>query len=206
VYKAVARGDMRKARSLQKLILKSQSARFIAIRQVTQLNAGKKTAGVDGKKSLNHKERFELNEIIKANENNWKHQKLREIPIPKKDGSTRMLKVPTIADRAWQCIAKLALEPAHEATFHARSYGFRTGRSAHDAQKFLFLNLSSRHNGSNKRVLELDIEKCFDRINHTKIMDTLFQPKRTETRYLAMFKSRNQRRLPKSRYSPRGSG
>jgi retron-type reverse transcriptase len=121
VYKAVAIGDMRKARSLQKLILKSQSARFIAIRQVTQLNAGKKTAGVDGKKSLNHKERFELNESIKANVNNWKHQKLREIPIPKKDGSTRTLKVPTIADRAWQCVAKLTLEPAHEATFHARS-------------------------------------------------------------------------------------
>jgi retron-type reverse transcriptase len=158
VYKAVAKGDMRKARSLQKLILKSQSARFIAIRQVTQLNAGKKTAGVDGKKSLNHKERFELNEVIKANVNNWKHQKLREIPIPKKDGSTRTLKVPTIADRAWQCVAKLTLEPAHEATFHARSYGFRTGRSAHDAQKFLFSNLSSKVNGSTKRVLELDDE------------------------------------------------
>jgi retron-type reverse transcriptase len=70
VYKAVASGDMRKARSLQKLILKSQSARFIAIRQVTQLNAGKNTAGVDGKKSLNHKERFELNKNIKANVNN----------------------------------------------------------------------------------------------------------------------------------------
>jgi retron-type reverse transcriptase len=68
VYKAVANGDMRKARSLQKLILKSQSARFIAIRQVTQLNAGKRTAGVDGKKSLNHKERFELNENIKDGE------------------------------------------------------------------------------------------------------------------------------------------
>jgi group II intron reverse transcriptase/maturase len=87
-----------------------------------------------------------------------------------------MLKVPTIADRAWQCLAKYALEPAHEATFHARSYGFRTGRSAHDAQKILFLNLNSKANGINKRVIELDIEKCFDRINHSAIMDNLIAP------------------------------
>lgn len=56
VFKAVQVGDKRKAQSLQKLILKSKSARLLAIRQVTQLNAGKKTAGIDGKKSLNFEE------------------------------------------------------------------------------------------------------------------------------------------------------
>jgi len=173
---AVQVGDKRKARSLQKLILKSQAAKLLAIRQVTQLNAGKKTAGIDGKKSLTFEERFALADSIFVNHTNWKHQGLREIPIPKKDGTTRMLKVPTIADRAWQCLAKYALEPAHEATFHARSYGFRTGRSAHNAQKHLFDNLNSRVNGIDKRVIELDIEKCFDRINHSTIMDNLIAP------------------------------
>jgi len=176
VYKAVSAGDKRKARSIQKLILKSQAARLLAIRQVTQLNTGKKTAGIDGKKSLSFEERFALDTELSKNYTNWKHQGLREIPIPKKDGTMRMLKVPTIADRAWQCLAKYALEPAHEATFHARSYGFRTGRSAHDAQKYLFNNLRSTSNGINKRVIELDIEKCFDRINHSAIMDNLIAP------------------------------
>jgi len=176
VYKAVQVGDKRKARSLQKLTLKSQAARLLAIRQVTQLNAGKKTAGIDGKKSLSFEERISLVTELTEHHTNWKHKGLREIPIPKKDGTTRMLKVPTIADRAWQCLAKYALEPAHEATFHARSYGFRTGRSAHDAQKYLFNNLNSRCNGINKRVIELDIEKCFDRINHSAIMDNLIAP------------------------------
>ena len=176
VYKAVQVGDKRKARSLQKLILKSQSAKLLAIRQVTQLNAGKKTAGIDGKKSLSFEERFALAKELSQHHTNWKHQGLREIPIPKKDGTTRMLKVPTIADRAWQCLAKYALEPAHEATFHARSYGFRTGRSAHNAQKYLFDNLRSTCNGIDKRVIELDIEKCFDRINHSAIMDNLIAP------------------------------
>ncbi|MBD2279671.1 group II intron reverse transcriptase/maturase [Aphanizomenon flos-aquae] len=176
VYKAVQVGDKRKAKSLQKLILKSTAARLLAIRQVTQLNAGKKTAGIDGKTALSFEQRFELSEKLRTEANNWKHQGLREIPIPKKDGKTRILKVPTIADRAYQCLVKYALEPAHEATFHARSYGFRTGRSAHDAQKILFINLNSNANGKDKRVIELDIEKCFDRINHTAIMDRLIAP------------------------------
>ena len=176
VYKAVRAGEMKKARSLQKLILRSQAARFLAIRQVTQLNAGKKTAGIDGKLALTLKERFELEEQLRTKANNWKHKGLREIPIPKKDGTKRILKVPTISDRAWQAIAKYALEPAHEATFHARSYGFRTGRSAHDAQKILFNNLRSYAKGYQKRVIELDIKKCFDRISHASIMENLIAP------------------------------
>ncbi|MGL5059303.1 MAG: group II intron reverse transcriptase [Microcoleus sp.] len=176
MFKAIQAGDKRKAKFLQKLILKSTAAIMLAIRQVTQLNAGKKTAGIDGKASLTCEERLTLSEELRTKSNNWKHQKLRSIPIPKKNGSTRILKIPTIADRAWQCLVKYALEPAHEATFHARSYGFRTGRSAHDAQKILFNNLNSSCNGISKRVIELDIEKCFDRISHSSIMERLIAP------------------------------
>ena len=189
VYKAIQVGDKPKAKSLQKLILKSRAARMLAIRQVTQLNAGKKTAGIDGKASLTFEERFALSEELRAKSNNWKHQKLRSIPIPKKDGSTRLLKIPTIADRAWQCLAKYALEPAHEATFYATSYGFRTGRSAHDAQKILFNNIRSYCNGIEKRVIELDIEKCFDRISHNSIMERLIAPKGIKTGIFRCLKS-----------------
>lgn len=175
VFKAIQVGDKRKAMSLQKLILKSRAARFLAIRQVTQLNAGKKTAGIDGKSSLTNQERFCL-EILLKNPNKWYHNRLRLIPIPKKDGSTRYLKIPTIADRAWQCLAKYAIEPAHEATFHPNSYGFRIGRSVHDAQKQVFENLRSSSNGLSKKILELDIEKCFERISHSTIMKNLIAP------------------------------
>jgi len=176
-YKAVREGDTAKAMSLQKLIVRSRAARFLAIRQVTQLNNGKKTAGIDGKLALDFKERFELEQKLKTEANNWKHQGLRSIPIPKKDGSKRILKIPTISDRTWQCLAKFALEPAHEAEAHERSYGFRAGRSTHDAQKILFLNLSSKKKGYQKRVIELDISKCFDRISHSSIMERLIASK-----------------------------
>ncbi len=175
LFKAIRENDRVRAKNLQKLILKSSAARLLAVRQVTQLNAGKRTAGVDGQKSLDFKQRFALaKRLLEANK--WNHSKLREVPIPKKDGTTRMLKVPTMADRAWQCLVKYAIEPAHEALFHAKSYGFRPGRSAHDAQKILFNNLSAHANGINKRILELDIERCFDRIDHTSIMERVIAP------------------------------
>jgi len=176
VYKAIRAGNQRKARQLQKLILRSRAARFLAIRQIIQLNSGKKTAGVDGKTALRFKERFGLELLLKHCSQNWFHNRLRQIPIPKKNGIT-INRVPTIADRAWQCLAKYALEPAHEATFHPRSYGFRSGRSAHDAQQLLFSNLGSFANGINKKILEINIEKCFDRINHNAIMDNLIAPR-----------------------------
>ncbi len=176
IFKAVRKGDTAKAKRLQKLIITSHAARMLAIRQVTQLNTGKKTAGIDGKKSLTFYERFQLERVLRKHAKDWQHQGLREIPIPKKDGSIRLLKVPTIADRAWQCLVKYALEPAHEATFHARSYGFRPGRSTHDAQKVLFMHLRSQCNGITKRILELDIEKCFDRISHKAILDRIIAP------------------------------
>ena len=89
--------------------------------------------------------------------------------------------VPLIGDRAWQCLIKYALEPAHEALFHARSYGFRAGRSAHDCQKMVFQNLNSTSNGKNKKILELDIERCFDRIGHTSLMSMIIAPQSIKT-------------------------
>jgi len=67
---------------------------------VTQLNTGKKTAGVDGKASLIFTERFAIKQQLHAQVSTWKANKLRNVPIPKKDGGTRMLKLPTIGDRS----------------------------------------------------------------------------------------------------------
>jgi RNA-directed DNA polymerase len=91
IFKAIREGDKARAKSLQKLVLSSHAARMLAIRQVTQLNTGKKTAGIDGVKSLTFKERFLLEKTLKQNVKTWQHQGLREIPIPKKDGSKRII-------------------------------------------------------------------------------------------------------------------
>ena len=175
IYKAMQDGDLRKVRSLQRLVLKSRAARMLAVREVSQLNSGKKTCGVDGQKYLNFQQRLELVEKLKE-ANKWEHKGLRKVEINQKNGKMRILKIPTIPDRAWQCLVKYALEPAHEATFHARSYGFRPGRSRQDAQRYVFTQLQGNKNSLNKRVIELDIEKCFDRISHRVMMSKVIAP------------------------------
>jgi RNA-directed DNA polymerase len=178
LYKAMRANDRKRVLSLQRLILRSASARFLAIRQVSQLNAGKKTAGIDGQKQLTAQDRFVLAERLAQQWWQWQPVGLRQIKIPKGDGSQRILKIPTLHDRAWQKLMHYALEPAHEATFHARSYGFRPGRSTHDAQQMIFANLRSFAHGAEKTILELDIEQCFDRIDHGCLMRQVVLPQR----------------------------
>jgi group II intron reverse transcriptase/maturase len=175
IFKARKNGDRKRVLKLQKLLLNSKAVKYLAVRQVTQLNQGKATAGIDGKIALTCKERIELAEKL-SGWKSWKHQALRRVLIPKKDGTQRKLGIPTIGDRAYQCLLKYALEPAAEATFHGNSYGFRPGRGCHDIQKRVFNALRSNVNGASKIILEMDIEKCFDRINHEFMLSRVELP------------------------------
>jgi RNA-directed DNA polymerase len=197
IYEASRKEDRTKVINLQRLLLNSHYARMIAIRQVTQLNKVKRYAGIDGKLALTNSERFQLEKELSLTAKKWKHQGLRKMSM-KPNGKVRTLKIPTIADRAWQCLIKQVLEPAHEAAFHERSYGFRPGRSTHDAQKYLFLNLNSRVSGQNKKVLELDIEKCFDQMNHQTILDNIIGPVCLKKSLVYCLKMGP--RLPRTRY------
>ena len=80
--------------------------------------------------------------------------------------------IPTVEDRAKQALCRLALEPEWEARFEADFYGFRPGRSCHDAIESVFAALSNKrqHPDYYKLVLKVDIEKCFDRINHDLLL------------------------------------
>src|SRR5436305_2650896 len=115
IYKASREGNFRKVKKLQRLLLKSRSAKFLTVRQVTQLNTGKRTPGIDGKANLNDAERIQLVEELQGNSQNWNHKEVRRIFTPKKNGEKRPLGIPIIADRAWEALIKLALEPAAEA-------------------------------------------------------------------------------------------
>ncbi len=147
--------------------MKSWGAKCLAVRRVTQDNQGKKTAGVDGIKSLTPIERLQLLKTLKVEP---KAKSIRRIWIPK-PGTTekRPLGIPTLRDRATQALLKMALEPEWEARFEPNSYGFRPGRSCHDAREAIFNYTRYRA----KYVLETDINKCFDRINHKALLNKL---------------------------------
>lgn len=125
IYRASQRGDVKLLRRLQKLLMKSWAAKCLAVRRVSQDNRGKKTAGVDGVKSLTPKQRLNLVDELKLG---LKVKPTRRVWIPKpgKD-EKRPLGIPTMEDRALQALVKLALEPEWEARFEANSYGFRPG-------------------------------------------------------------------------------
>lgn len=170
IYRASQRGDVKQVRRLQKLLVKSQAAAHLATRRVTQENQGKKTAGVDGVKELTPPQRLELAKKLHAQPYQKKAKAVRRVWIPKPGkNEKRPLGIPVMEERARQALAKLALEPEWEAKFEPNSYGFRPGRSAHDAISYIFTCIRA----CPKYVLDADIAKCFDRINHTALLEKL---------------------------------
>src|SRR5438874_12773534 len=171
IYRASQRGNQRAVQKLQKLLMKSEAARLLAVRRVTQENQGKKTAGVDGVKSVRPKERLLMARHIHPTY--WKHikaQPVRRVWIPKPGKSEkRPLGIPTVFERARQCLAKLALEPEWEARFEPNSYGFRPARSAHDAIGAIFNGIRFK----SKYVLDADLKACFDNINQEALLNKL---------------------------------
>ncbi len=151
--------------------MKSEAARLIAVRRVTQENQGKKTAGIDGVKSVQPKDRLVMADCIHPK--HWKSQKpkpVRRVWIPKPGkAEKRPLGIPTMLERSKQALAKMALEPEWEAIFEHNSYGFRPGRSCHDAIAAIFNHIRSKP----KFVLDADIKGCFDHINQEALLKKL---------------------------------
>jgi RNA-directed DNA polymerase len=167
IYQAYINGDDKKGRRLQKTLMKSYHNRLLSVRKVSQDNQGKKTAGVDKVKSLTPKQRFQLAQNLNLGD---KSKPIRRIWIPKPGKKEkRPLGIPVMADRAAQALVMAALEPEWEAKFEDNSYGFRPRRGAHDAIEAIFNQIRYK----SKFVLDADIAKCFDQINHQKLLTKL---------------------------------
>lgn len=171
IYRASQRGNVQAVHRLQQLLMRSQAAQLLAVRRVTQDNRGKNTPGVDGVAKVEAAERLVMAKAIHPK--NWNKRKpspVRRVWIPK-PGKTekRPLGIPTMQDRARQGLVKLAVEPEWEAKFEPNSYGFRPGRSAHDAIDAINALVSSK----TKYVLDADIAGCFDHISHEALLAKL---------------------------------
>jgi RNA-directed DNA polymerase len=156
-------------------MLRCRSNLLLSVRRITQINAGKNTAGVDKVviKTPEARGRFvdEMSKDINSTIKPWRVNPVRRVYIPKPNGKQRPLGIPTVKDRVLQAMVKHALEPYWEMKFEGSSYGFRPGRSCHDAIEKIYG--ISRPNKHKKCVVDADIMGAFDNIGHDFLLRTI---------------------------------
>jgi RNA-directed DNA polymerase len=174
IFTAVQEGDLAKARNLQKMMLRSWSNTLVSVRQATQRNAGRKTAGIDGEVALTSSARMDVAVRVHQSRQSWRPRPVKRVYIPKAGNRAKLrpLGIPVIMDRCHQGRVRHALEPEWEARFEPRSYGFRPGRSCQDAIQAIYMTCKG---STAKRVwaLDSDLASAFDRINHDRLMEAL---------------------------------
>jgi RNA-directed DNA polymerase len=173
IFKAVQEGDWPMARNLQKLMLRSWSNTLVSVRQATQRNTGRRTAGIDGLVALTSQARAEMAVRVHASTGSHRPSPVRRVYVPKAGDKSKMrpLGIPVLIDRCHQARVKNALEPEWEARFEPRSYGFRPGRGCQDAVQSLFGIL----HGESGRVwiLDADLASAFDKISHEHLLEAI---------------------------------
>src|SRR5712675_1934343 len=173
IFTAAQEQDWPRVRNLQELMLRSRANTLVSVRQVTQRNTGRRTAGIDGEVALTPEARGQMAVRVHQSAASWRPRPVRRVYIPKASDRAKLrpLGIPVITDRCHQARVRNALEPEWEARFEPRSYGFRPGRGCHDAIESLFSTLC----GKSKRVwiLDADLAGAFDKISHGHLLEML---------------------------------
>ncbi len=174
IFTASQAGDLARVRNLQKLMLRSRANTLVSVRRVTERNAGRLTAGVDGEVVLTPEAKADLAERLQRRSEPFVAQPVRRVYIPKRgsSGKQRPLGIPVIFDRCHQARVVNALEPEWEARFEPKSYGFRPGRGCHDAIEAIY-EVAKGKSPRRRWVLDADLAGAFDRIAHDHILAML---------------------------------
>ena len=171
IFKAAQEQDWPRVRNLQKLMLRSRANTLVSVRQVTQRNAGRRTAGIDGEVALTPEARAEVAVRVHQSISSWRPRAVRRVYIPKASNRAKLrpLGIPVLMDRCHQARVRNALEPEWEARFEPRSYGFRPGRGCQDAIAAIY-NVCAGPAAKRMWALDADLAAAFDRIDHSHLL------------------------------------
>jgi RNA-directed DNA polymerase len=173
IFTASKAGDLAKVRSLQKLMLRSRSNALLSVRRVTELNAGRKTAGIDGVVRVTAPGKAALADAVQHQPAaSWEPKPVKRVYVPKANGKQRPLGIPVVVDRVRQAQVVNALEPEWEARFEPKSYGFRPGRGGHDAIACIYSTVGKK-TARRLWVLDADLAAAFDHIDHASLLAAL---------------------------------
>ena len=174
IFTATQEQDWPRVRNLQKLMLRSRANTLVSVRQVTQRNAGRKTAGIDGEVALTPEARAGVAVRVHQSITSWNPRAVKRVYIPKASNRAKLrpLGIPVLMDRCHQQRVRHALEPEWEARFEPRSYGFRPGRSCQDAIAAIFITCAGPR-AKRVWIVDADLSAAFDRIDHSRLLAAL---------------------------------
>ena len=172
IFAASKAGDLKKVRNLQRLMLRSRANALVSVRRVTEHNAGRLTAGVDGKVVVGSRAKSEWVDWAQLRCRSWTAKPVRRVYLPKANGKRRPIGIPVVGDRILQALALSALEPEWEARFEPKTYGFRPSRGCHDAIEAIFNTVSGK-NPRRRWILDADLAAAFDRLDHDHILSQI---------------------------------
>jgi RNA-directed DNA polymerase len=199
IVKATQEGRWNKVKALQWLLTHSWSGRMVAVKRVTE-NQGKKTPGVDGETWSTPTTKLQA--VMSLRRRGYQPLPLRRVFIPKSNGKSRPLGIPTMKDRAMQALYLLALEPVAETLADHNSFGFRPERSTADAREHCFTTMARANQP--QWVLEGDIKGCFDNISHSWMLENIPMDKTVLQKWLKAGYVYKEKLFPTNAGTPQG--
>ena len=175
IYKASQDNDVNKIKKLQEILIVSESSRYLAVKQVTEMDTFKNVPGIDQVRKLTALDKIYLANSLE-NLKEWQYQPLRDLFILQVNGKRKLVSLSTIKDRAVECLIKFALEPVYEAYASVGSYGFRVMQNPWDLQKILYESFKVLSTNRSKQILEVDLHKVLEDVHYMAIINKIILP------------------------------